>query len=72
MNIHNSQDSRGRGGYLFMTCLICLVSVMICIFNWEKFIYGTFEDCIALISESLVGNTSVTMSILQKCLFIKN
>ena len=47
-NIHDSQDSMGRGDYLFMIYLICLVSVMICIFNGEKFIYGTFEDCVGL------------------------
>ena len=46
--MQNSQGSRGRGGYLFMTCLIYLVSVMIYIFNCEEFIYGTFEDCIGL------------------------
>ena len=31
-----------------MTYLICLLSVMIYILNCEEFIYGTFEDCIAL------------------------
>ena len=34
--------------YLLFPCLICLVSVMMCIFNWEEFIYGTFVDCIGL------------------------
>ena len=29
---------------------ICLVSVIIHIFNCEEFIYGTFEDCIGLCS----------------------
>ena len=29
-------------------CLICLVSVMICIFNCEEFFYWTLEDCIGL------------------------
>ena len=46
------------------------------IFNWEEFIYRTFEDCIGLfnshycffISESLLGNTPITMAIFQKCL----
>ena len=59
-----------------MTYLICLLSVMICIFNCEEFMYGPFEDCIglrnsyycSLISESLLGNARVTMIILQKCL----
>ena len=54
-----------------------MFSVMICIFNWEEFIYGTFEDCIdgfailiiaPLISESLLGNIFVTIVIFQKCL----
>ena len=75
-NIHDSQDSRGRGGYLLMACLIYLVSVMVCIFNCEDFIYGTFEDCnglfnftiAPLFSESLLGNTHVSMEIPQKCL----
>ena len=76
-NIHNSQDSRGRGGYLFMTCLICLINVMICIFDCEEFVHGTFEDCIGFcnshtiatfISESLLGKNRVTMAILQNCL----
>ena len=57
--------------YLSMTCLICLVSVMICNFNCKEFIYETFEDCIGLcnstiaplISEFLLGNTGVTMAI---------
>ena len=59
-----------------MTCLICLVSVMIYIFNWEEVIYETFEDCIGLsiltiaplTSEFLLGNTRVIMAILRKCL----
>ena len=29
-------------------CLMCLVSVIICILNCEEFIYGTFEDCMGL------------------------
>ena len=65
----------GEGqGYLSMTCLICLVSVMIYISICEEFIYGMFEDCIglcnsiALISESPLSNTPITMAILQKCL----
>ena len=29
-------------------CFICLVCFMISIFDWEEFIYGTFEDCIGL------------------------
>ena len=33
---------------ILFPCLISLVSVMICIFNWEEFIYGMFEDCISL------------------------
>ena len=72
-NIHDSQDSRGKGGYLFMTCLICLVSVMTCIFNCEEFIYGTFEDCIGLRNSHYCSSyfrisTRVTMGILHKCL----
>ena len=51
---------------------------MICTFNSEDFIYGTFEDYIGLfnshyrsffVSEPLLGNTPVTMAILQKCLW---
>ena len=34
--------------YLLLPCLICLVSVMIYMFNLEEFIYETFEDCIGL------------------------
>ena len=60
------------GGYLSMTCLICLVSVMVCIFHCEEFIYGTLRIVLVfvtltialLISESLLGKTSVTMAIL--------
>ena len=56
------------GGYLCMNCLICLVSVMICIFNYEEFLCGTFEDCLVfvifiiapVVSESLLGNTRIT------------
>ena len=33
---------------ILFPCLISLVNVMICIFNWEEFIYGMFEDCIGL------------------------
>ena len=33
---------------LLFTCLICLVSVMICMFNSEKIFYGMFEDCIGI------------------------
>ena len=33
---------------LLFPYLICLASVMICIFSWEEFIYGLFEDCIGL------------------------
>ena len=32
----------------FILCLICLLSVVICIFSWEELIYWTFEDCIGL------------------------
>ena len=35
---------------LLFLCLICLVSVMICIFNSEEFIYGIFEDYIGLLN----------------------
>ena len=28
---------------------IYLVCVMICTFDWEEFIYGTFEDCIVFL-----------------------
>ena len=57
-NSHDSQNSRGRGGYLFMTCLICLVSVLICILNCEEFIYGTFEDCIGLFNSHYCSSYS--------------
>ena len=46
--ISKRETGNWGGNYLSMTCLICLVNVMICIFNCEKFIYGTFEDCIGL------------------------
>ena len=39
-----------------MTCLICLASVMICIFNCEEFIYGTFEDCVGLCNSYYYNN----------------
>ena len=32
--------------WLLFPCLICLVSVMMCTFNLEEVIYGTFEDYI--------------------------
>ena len=78
--IFTNHRTAGEGGdYLFMTCLICLVCVMICIFNSEELIYGTFKDCIDLCNShycfsyfrSLIGNTRVTMAILMiilKCL----
>ena len=60
-----------------MTCLICLVSVMTCVFNCAKSLFtGRFRIVLVfailtitpLISESLLGNTRVTMEIFQKCL----
>ena len=33
---------------LTLTFVICLVSVMRCMFNSEEFIYRMFEDCIGL------------------------
>ena len=50
---------------------------MICIFNWEEFIYAgrlrielvfLILNIAPFISESLLGNTPVTMAIFQKCL----
>ena len=38
----------GEGKAIFMTCLTCLVTVMICIFNCEVFIYDKFKDYIGL------------------------
>ena len=58
-------------------CVICLVSVMICIFNCEEFSFtGRFRVVLVfailtvapLVSESLLGNTPLTMAILQKCM----
>ena len=46
--------------------LLSLVSVMICLFNYEEFIYSTISP---LISECLLDNTPATMAILQKCTF---
>ena len=34
--------------FSFVFLPICLISFMICTFNWEEFIYGTFEDSIGL------------------------
>ena len=59
----------------FCSIALSLVTV-ICIFNSEEFIYGTFADFIGLCSfdycsfilESLLDKTAVTMAILQKCL----
>ena len=77
-NIHVSQDSRGRGGYLFMLCLILFVSVVI----WYVFltakslftrglrivlVFANFTIA-PLISEFELGNTLVTMAILKRCL----
>ena len=62
------------GGYLSMTCLICLVGVMICIFSHEEFIYiGCLRIVLIfviltiapVISESLLGNNCVTVTILK-------
>ena len=56
-----------------MICVICLVSVMICIlFTGHLRIVLIFAilTITPLISESLLGNTRVTMAILQKCLGI--
>ena len=55
---------------------ICLVSAMICILNCEELICGTLRIVLVFailtiapfISESLLGNTPITMVILQKCL----
>ena len=74
-NIHDSQNSRGRVVYLFMTCLICLVSVMISVLNCEEFM-GRLRIALVfailtiapLILESLQGNARITMETLQKCL----
>ena len=64
-----------------MTCLICLVSVIICIFNCEKngnirtghlrivLVFAIFTIG-PLILECLLGNNRVTMAILQK--FLEN
>ena len=74
-NIHNSQDN--RGGYLFLTCLMCLFSV-ICIFNClVSYVFSTAKRWFTghlrialvfviltitpLLSESLLGKTHVTM-----------
>ena len=46
------------------------------IFKWEELIYGKFEDCIGFYNshycsfyfKSPLGNTPVTVAILQKCL----
>ena len=63
-----------------MTCLICLVSVMIYICNILSAVKRLFMGHLRivlvfatltialLISESLLGNTHVTMAILPKCL----
>ena len=77
-NIHDSQNSRGKGGYLFITCLICLVSVIICISIAKSLFMGCLKVLLVyatltithLISESLLCNTRVTMTILQKYLGI--
>ena len=54
------------------SCLICLVSVMICIFNSQEFIYGKFEDCLGLCNFhycSLLGKTPATMAMVFGHLF---
>ena len=53
---------------LLLPCLIYLVSVMIWIFNWVYFIFFVILTIATFISEFLLGNTPVTMAILQKCL----
>ena len=52
--------------FLKFTCLICLVSVLICISNCEDFICRTFEDCIGLC------DTHYCCSYFRRHLFIKN
>ena len=59
----------------FASCIICSVSVMICIFNCEEFtgplrivLVFAILTISPLISESLQVNTPVTIAILQKCL----
>ena len=40
---------RAASHHNFVTCLIGLVGVVICIFSWEEFFDGTFEDCIGFL-----------------------
>ena len=71
-NIYDLQNSRRRTGYLLMTYLICLVSAMIYIFNCKSLFTGRLKILLffailtiaPLISESVLGNTRVTMAIL--------
>ena len=76
MNNYDSQNSRERGSYLFMICLICLVSVMYVFSTAKSLFTGHLRIVLIfriltiapLISKFLLGNTRVIMEILQKFL----
>ena len=76
-NIHDSQDSRGKGEAVSLWLALSVWLVLWYKFSTAKRLFtGRLRNVLVfailtiapLISESLLGNTRVTMAILQKCL----